>query len=94
VIAGGKAAKSVLISRHVLEVTIAKDATSTPSADGDPLLDINVATPNGVSNHLLIKMAPRRSDQKPAPCEKPERTPREKNPPKLEHAGMSVPAIS
>jgi hypothetical protein len=70
VIAGGKLAKSVLISRHVLEVTIAKDATYTPSSEGDPLLDINVATPNGVSNHLLIKMAPPRPDQKPAPEEK------------------------
>jgi hypothetical protein len=70
VIAGGKLAKSVLISRHVLEITIAKDATFTPSSEGDPLLDINVATPNGVSNHLLIKMAPPRPDQKPAPEEK------------------------
>jgi hypothetical protein len=58
VIAGGKPAKSVLISRNLLEVTIAKEASPTPSAEGDPLLDINVATPNGVSNHLLIKMAP------------------------------------
>ena len=57
VIAGGKTAKSVLVSRNLLEVTIAKDASPTPSADGNPLLDINVATPNGVSNHLLIKMA-------------------------------------
>jgi hypothetical protein len=58
VIAGGKPARAVLVSRNLLEVTIAKDASPTPSADGDPLLDINVATPNGVSNHLLIKMAP------------------------------------
>jgi hypothetical protein len=58
VIAGGKLAKSVLVSRNLLEVTIAKDASPTPSVDGDPLLDINIATPNGVSNHLLIKMAP------------------------------------
>ena len=34
VIAGGKPAKSVLISRNLLEVTIAKDASPTPSADG------------------------------------------------------------
>ncbi len=73
VIAGGKAARSVLISRHVLEVTIAKDAAPTPSANGDPLLDINVATPNGVSNHLLIKMAAPHPDQKPAPCDKAEK---------------------
>ncbi len=64
VIAGGKPAKSVLVSRNLLEVTIAKDASPTPSADGDPLLDINVATPNGVSNHLLIKMAATRPTSK------------------------------
>ena len=58
VIAGGKPARSVLVSRSLLEVTIGKDAHPTPSADGNPLLDINVATPNGVSNHLLIKMRP------------------------------------
>jgi len=69
VIAGGKSAKAVLISRHVLEVTIAKDATPTPSAEGDPLLDINVGTPSGVSNHLLIKMAPPRPEPKREPDE-------------------------
>ena len=65
VIAGGKPAKSVLVSRNLLQVTIAKDALPTPSAQGDPLLDINVATPNGVSNHLLIKMAKPHPDEKP-----------------------------
>ena len=55
VIAGGKSAKSVLISRHLLEVTIPKDATPTPGADGAPLLNLNIATPNGVSNHILIE---------------------------------------
>src|SRR5262249_12776247 len=58
VVAGGKPAKAVLVSRHLLKVTIASDAAPTPSAEGSPLLDINVATPNGVSNHLLIKMVP------------------------------------
>jgi hypothetical protein len=56
VIAGGKPAKAVLVSRNVMEVTISKDACPTSSADGKPLLDINMATPNGVSNHLLIRM--------------------------------------
>jgi hypothetical protein len=67
VIAGGKPAKSVLVSRNVLSVTIAKDAAPTPSGLGEPLLDINVATPNGVSNHLLIKMAAPRSEHGPPP---------------------------
>ncbi len=65
VIAGGKPAKAVLVSRNLLSVTIAKDASPTPSSNGDPLLDINVATPNGASNHLLIKMAALRCDPKP-----------------------------
>jgi hypothetical protein len=56
VIAGGKPASSVLVSRQLLQVTIPRDACPTPSAHGNSLLDINVATPNGVSNHLLIKM--------------------------------------
>jgi len=77
VIAGGKPARSVLVSRNVLSVTIAKDAAPTPSALGEPLLDINVATPNGVSNHLLIKMAATHSDQKLPPGEKAERTKKE-----------------
>ena len=66
VIAGGKPAEAVLVSRNVLQVTIAKEATPTPSESGCPLLDINVATPNGVSNHLLIKMEPSNPDRKPA----------------------------
>lgn len=57
VIAGGKVAVSVLVSRNVLEVMIAKDAAPTPSLSGNPLLDVNVATPNGISNHLLIPMS-------------------------------------
>jgi hypothetical protein len=58
VIAGGKHVSAVLVSRQLLEVTIPKDACPTPNAQGTSLLDINVATPNGVSNHLLIKMQP------------------------------------
>lgn len=75
VIAGGKPAKAVLVSRNVLQVTIAKDASPTPSMAGDPLLDINVATPNGVSNHLLIKMRPPDSRRKSAEDAKLERRP-------------------
>jgi len=64
VIAGGKPAKAVLVSRNVLEVTIAKDACPSASLDGRPLLDVSVATPNGVSNHLLIEMHPPCEDHK------------------------------
>ena len=69
VIAGGKPAQAVLVSRHLLMVTIASDAAPTPSTEGRPLLDINVATPNGVSNHLLIKMVPPDPSRRREPAE-------------------------
>ena len=68
VVAGGRPARSVLVSRHLLEVTIASDASPTPSRGGNPLLDINVATPNGVSNHLLIEMVPPDPQRKREPA--------------------------
>jgi hypothetical protein len=71
VIAGGKPAKAVLVSRTILQVTIAKDACPTPGGSGQPLLDVSVATPNGVSNHLLIRMRPGCADRKPADGDKP-----------------------
>ena len=58
VVSGGKLATSVLISRNLIQVTIPKDAMATANSAGNPLIDINVATPNGVSNHLLIPMMP------------------------------------
>ncbi len=73
VIAGGKVATAVLVSRQLLEVTIPKDACPTPSANGTALLDINVATPSGVSNHLLIKMLsrdPHRTEKRDEKIEK------------------------
>jgi len=56
VIAGGKTAEWVLISRSLMQVTIPKDALSTLNASGSPLMDLSVATPHGASNHLLIRM--------------------------------------
>ena len=67
VVAGGKPARSVIVSRHLLEVTVPCDASPAPSATGNPLLDITVATPNGVSNHLLIKMVPLDHPRTPPP---------------------------
>jgi hypothetical protein len=58
VIAGGKPADSVLVSRNLMQVTISKEALSTLNAAGSPLMDVSVATPNGASNHLLIRMRP------------------------------------
>jgi hypothetical protein len=81
VVAGGKPAKAVLVSRNVMEVTIARDACPTPSADGKPLLDVNVATPNGVSNHLLITMQPPCSKQNSEPCDLKPANPKPGSPP-------------
>lgn len=65
IIAGGRPAEATLISRSLMQVTIDKDAQPTPNAEGVPLLDISLATPNGPSNHLLIRMeAPRAENQK------------------------------
>ena len=68
VVAGGQPAQSVLVSRHLLKVTIARDASPIPNKGGNPLLDINVATPNGVSNHLLVEMVPADPQRKRDPA--------------------------
>ncbi|WP_165226237.1 hypothetical protein [Aquisphaera insulae] len=75
IIAGGKPAKSILVSRNVLEVTITPEACPIRSDENrELLLDITAATPNGVSNHLLLPMQPARADRKKpgsdAPAEK------------------------
>lgn len=96
VIAGGKPAESVLISRNLMQVTIAKDAEPTPNAKGVPLLDISVATPNGPSNHLLIRMGsssqpePSKSDESPPPPPQPVAT---VGPPKPETAKTADPKV-
>jgi hypothetical protein len=84
VIAGGKLASAVLVSRNLLEVTIAKDATPTPSAQGNELLDINVGTPSGVSNHLLIPMCPGGHPAGPDPGQKSKKHPHHPYPPALD----------
>ncbi len=86
-IAGGKPAKHVLVSRNILEVTISKEACPSPGADGMPLLDISVATPNGVSNHLLMKMRPPRPDHKESDKDPSEAT--EQKPPPKSHVGSA-----
>jgi hypothetical protein len=66
VVTGGKIATSVLMSRNLIQVTVPKDAMATQNTAGNPLIDINVATPNGVSNHLLIPMI---APEPPAKCD-------------------------
>ena len=87
VIAGGKPARQVLVSRNILEITISKEACPSPGADGKPLLDISVATPNGVSNHLLMKMRSPRPDHKPSDKDPSEAT--EQKPPPEGHVGSA-----
>jgi hypothetical protein len=70
VIAGGKVATCVLVSRNLLQVTIPSDASPTTSGCASPLLDVNVATPNGASNHLLIPMVCPAPDRKSASADK------------------------
>jgi hypothetical protein len=64
---------AVLVSRNLLEVTIAKVAT--PGEQGNELLDINVGTPSGVSNHLLIPICAGGHPSKPDPVQRPKSTP-------------------
>jgi hypothetical protein len=69
VIAGGKPAESVLVSRSLMQVTIPKDAQATANTGGLPLMDVSVATPNGASNHLLIRMRTSQPQLVPPPPE-------------------------
>ncbi|MGZ3299775.1 MAG: hypothetical protein ACXVBG_02420 [Isosphaeraceae bacterium] len=75
------------MSRNILEITISKEACPSPGADGKPLLDISVATPNGVSNHLLMKMRPPRPDHKESDKDPSEAT--EQKPPPKGHGGSA-----
>lgn len=55
VLVGNKPADAVPISRTVLQVKIAAGAQAMAAPDGKAYYDLHVATPNGVSNHLLIE---------------------------------------
>ena len=78
-IAGGVAipdANLQLISRNVLSLTIPANARAVQTAltvvgsDGKPLmrklLDVHVASPNGISNHLLVEVQPKASTDQAA----------------------------
>lgn len=57
VIVGGSALSKdnvTIISREVMEVTLPSDAVPTVVKDGKSYLEIHVATPNGISNRLLV----------------------------------------
>ncbi len=56
VVVGNTPAEAVPISRTVLLVKILANAQAMTVRDGRSYYDVNVATPNGVSNHLLIEV--------------------------------------
>ncbi|HEY2157764.1 MAG TPA: IPT/TIG domain-containing protein, partial [Isosphaeraceae bacterium] len=56
VVVGNTPADAVPISRTVLLVKISANAQTMTGPDGLSYYDVNVATPNGVSNHLLIEV--------------------------------------
>jgi hypothetical protein len=58
VVVGNTPAEAVPISRTVLLVKISAYAQTMTGPDGKAYYDVNVATPNGVSNHLLIEVRP------------------------------------
>ena len=56
VIAGNAEAEAVPLSRTVLQVKIPAKARTMIAPDGKCYYDVHAATPNGISNHLLIEV--------------------------------------
>ena len=77
VIAGGKPAKVRARQPQPARGHDRQGRLADTERQRDPLLDINVATPNGVSNHLLIKMAAPHCDP-PPPVPKADRPKKDK----------------
>jgi hypothetical protein len=58
VLVGNEPADAVLVSKTLLQVTISKDARPSAREGGTRFLDVNVATPHGISNHMRIETRP------------------------------------
>jgi bacterioferritin-associated ferredoxin len=71
VIAGNQVVDHVLLSREVMEITVPAGALST-LVDGEKQIDIHVATPYGVSQHLHIPFE--EAEKAPAPAAPPRLT--------------------
>ncbi len=54
VIAGGRSAAFEILSREVIHVQIPANVTPTTTEEGKTYIEVHVATPNGISNSLLI----------------------------------------
>ena len=67
---GSSSGSVEVISRQVMRVHIPSGLVSTPVTDADgktnPYIELYVATPNGISNRLLIPFAPKAAAAKPA----------------------------
>jgi hypothetical protein len=77
VLIGNEPAEALLVSKTLLQVTISKEARPSASGGGPRFFDVNVATPHGVSNHMLIETRPGdpsrlKEHEKPPPPSKPE----------------------
>ena len=65
VIAGGRSAAFEILSREVVHVQIPSNVTPTTTEDGKTYVEVFLATPNGISNSLLV---PYKADEpKPPP---------------------------
>ena len=58
VIAGGKSASFEVLSREVVHVQIPANVIPTTTEDGNTYIEIYVATPDGISNSLLVPYVP------------------------------------
>jgi hypothetical protein len=55
VIAGGRCAPMLLLSREIMRVTIPPNVNYLNDEKGRHVVDVHLATPYGISNHLLIR---------------------------------------
>jgi hypothetical protein len=81
VVVGNTPAEALPVSRNVLLVKIAANAQALAAPDGKTYYDVHVATPNGVSNHLLIevKRAEKHRDEPAKDCPPPKPAPHDKD---------------
>ena len=74
VIAGNQAIcddDMTLISRQVMQVSVPETATVIDDGKGGKFVDVHVATPYGVSNHILVPVIPDGATNPPAPAPAP-----------------------
>ena len=65
VIAGGKSASFEILSREVVHVQIPANVISTTTDDNKTYIEVYLATPNGISNSLLVPCIPTKPPVQP-----------------------------